>query len=53
MAGLQVREGRALQLIAKPVLHELSDRERVWLLLPIFLASLRAVNREHHETDGM
>jgi len=44
--GLLVRVGAALTLAAKPVLHEVSEPERLSLLHRISLAATRAVNRE-------
>lgn len=48
--GLLVREGAELRVIAKPVLHEIADPERLSLLHRISLAATRAVNREHGVT---
>lgn len=48
--GLLVREGGALRLVAKPVLHEVGEPERLSLLHRISLAATRAVNREHGVT---
>jgi len=48
--GLLVRDAGALQLVAKPVLHEVSEPERLSLLHRISLAATRAVNREHGVT---
>ncbi len=45
--GLLVREGAALRLVAKPVLHEIAEPERLSLLHRISIAATRAVNREH------
>ena len=48
--GLLVRDGAALQLAAKPVLHKIAEPERLSLLHRISLAATRAVNREHGVT---
>jgi hypothetical protein len=45
--GLLIREGATLTLAAKPLLHEIGEQERLWLLHRIALAATRAVNREH------
>ena len=45
--GLLVRDGAALNVVAKPVLHEIAEAERLSLLHRISLAATRAVNREH------
>jgi hypothetical protein len=45
--GLLVRDGATLRLMAKPVLHEIAEPERLSLLHRISLAATRAVNREH------
>lgn len=45
--GLLVRDAGALQLVVKPVLHEVSEPERLSLLHRISIAATRAVNREH------
>lgn len=48
--GLLVREGAALRLVTKPVLHEIAEPERLSLLHRISMAATRAVNREHGVT---
>lgn len=48
--GLLVRDGAALRLVAKSVLHEIAEPERLSLLHRISLAATRAVNREHGVT---
>ena len=48
--GLLVREDTALRLMAKPVLHEIGEPERLSLLHRISLAATRAVNRVHGVT---
>ena len=44
--GLLVREADALQLVEKPVLHDVAEPQRLALLHRISLAATRAVNRE-------
>lgn len=50
--GLLIRDGDTLQVAAKPVLHEVTDAQRLSLLHRISLAATRAVNREHGITPG-
>jgi hypothetical protein len=45
--GLLLRTANGLCLTAKPLLHEVSEPERLSLLHRISLAATRAVNREH------
>ncbi len=45
--GLLVRSGSTLELIAKPLMQEVGEPERLSLLHRIALAATRAVNREH------
>jgi hypothetical protein len=45
--GLLLREGAALQVAAKPLLHEVAESERLALFHRIARAASRAVNREH------
>jgi hypothetical protein len=50
--GLLVRDGLALSLTVKPLLHEICESERLSLLHRISLAATRAVNREHGVTQN-
>jgi hypothetical protein len=45
--GLLLREDDTLRAIAKPLLHEVAESERLALFHRIALAASRAVNREH------
>lgn len=50
--GLLVRNGSALTLAVKPILHEVGEPERLSLLHRISFAATRAVNREHGVTSA-
>ena len=45
--GLLLRRGGVLEVAAKPLMHEVSESERLALFHRIALAASRAVNREH------
>jgi hypothetical protein len=45
--GLLLRRGGGLEVAAKPLLHEVSESERLALFHRIAMAASRAVNREH------
>jgi hypothetical protein len=45
--GLLLRQGDGLEVAAKPLMHEVSESERLSLLHRIALAASRSVNREH------
>ena len=45
--GLLLREGDNLRVIEKPLLHDVSESERLSLFLRIAMAASRSVNREH------
>jgi hypothetical protein len=45
--GLLLRQGDGLEIVAKPVMHEISESERLALFHRIALAASRAVNRVH------
>ena len=48
--GLLIRNAGELQLVIKPVLHQIGESERLFLLHRMSLAGTRAVNREHGVT---
>jgi len=48
--GLLIRSAGELQVVVKPVLHQIGEPERLSLLHRISLAATRAVNREHGVT---
>ncbi len=45
--GLLLRRGDGLEVAAKPLVHEISESERLALFHRVALAASRAVNREH------
>ena len=45
--GLLIRRGEGLDVAIKPLLHEVSESERLGLFHRIAMAASRAVNREH------
>jgi len=50
--GLLVHQGGSLEVAVKPLLHEVSESDRLALFHRIALAGSRAVNREHTSAAG-